>query len=329
MVDAPAADVRWPASPGARRSGRHAGVPGPPRLQAADPGPPGPPPAVDNAPVAAALREMSQLLQSQHDNPYRALAYARAADTVAGLGRSVREIHARDGEAGLDALPAIGRSIAASIAELLTTGRWRQLEAARRAADPIALLATVPGVGRALAGQLQQALGVTTLEGLEAAAHDGRLARVPRLGARRAAAIGAALTQMLDRGRALRRGGVPLAAAEPPVAALLEVDRDYRAQARAGKLPTIAPRRFNPEGQAWLPVLHTQRGDWHYTALFSNTARAHALDRVHDWVVIYAEDPQHAERQYTVVTAARGGLAGRRVVRGREAECRALAAPPG
>jgi hypothetical protein len=72
-----------------------------------------------------------------------------------------------------------------------------------------------------------------------------------------------------------------------------------------------------------LPVLHTTRGDWHFTALFSNTARAHELGRERDWVVVYGEDATHGERQYTVVTALRGPLAGRRVVRGREAECRA------
>jgi hypothetical protein len=71
-----------------------------------------------------------------------------------------------------------------------------------------------------------------------------------------------------------------------------------------------------------LPVLHTTRGDWHFTALYSNTARAHELGRVRDWVVIYFYDDQHAEKQHTVVTQPRGALAGRRVVRGREADCR-------
>lgn len=280
-------------------------------------------PRAGNQAVAQALREMSELLDAQHDNPYRALAYRHAADTVAGLERSVREIFEREGAAGLDALPTIGSGIAAAIGELLTTGRWRQLEQARAAAEPSALLATVPGVGPALATRLREALGVTTLEALELAAHDGRLARLPRVGARRAAAIGAALTQMLDRGRALRRSdAASLSREEPPIDALLDVDREYRVAAQAGKLPTIAPRRFNPTGEAWLPVLHTRRGDWRYSALYSNTARAHELDRVHDWVVIYAEDPDHGQRQYTVVTAARGVLTGQRVVRGREAACR-------
>ena len=127
---------------------------------------------------------------------------------------------------------------------------------------------------------------------------------------------------MLDRSRALRRQSKPAPVQdEPSVERLLDVDREYRAGAAADTLPKIAPRRFNPEGKAWLPVLHTRRGDWAFTALYSNTARAHELDRVRDWVVVYAEDKAHHERQYTVVTAGQGTLAGRRVVRGREREC--------
>jgi hypothetical protein len=64
-------------------------------------------------------------------------------------------------------------------------------------------------------------------------------------------------------------------------------------------------------------------GDWHFTALFSNTATAHQLGRTRDWVVIHFYDDDHAERQRTVVTEVRGALRGRRVVRGREPECRA------
>ena len=102
---------------------------------------------------------------------------------------------------------------------------------------------------------------------------------------------------------------------------LLDVDREYRARAQAGELPTLSPRRFNPGGQAWLPVLHTQRGDWHFTALFSNTARAHELHREHDWVVLFFHDGDQVQRQHTAVTETRGPLAGRRVVRGLEPAC--------
>jgi hypothetical protein len=107
----------------------------------------------------------------------------------------------------------------------------------------------------------------------------------------------------------------------PSVDILLDVDREYRDKAKAGSLPKIAPRRMNPEGKAWLPVLHTRFGPWHFTALFSNTERAHELHRIFDWVVIFYSDPEGGEGQATVVTERRGTLTGQRVVRGREPEC--------
>lgn len=286
-------------------------------------------PAADNAHVAQALREMAVLLEAQGDNPYRVAAYRRAADMVARLPRPLREIYDAEGLAGLDALPGVGARIAAAIAELLGTGGWQALERLRGSADPEALFRTIPGIGPDLAHRLHEELGVDTLEGLETAARGGRLEALPGMGARRAAALRASVSAMLDRHRALRRETPHVAdGPEPSVEHLLAVDRAYRDGAAAGRLPTIAPKRFNPDGLAWLPVLHTDRPGWHFTALYSNTARAHELGRVQDWVVIYAEDDAHHERQYTVVTAGRGVLVGQRVVRGREAECRQWYAQP-
>ena len=107
----------------------------------------------------------------------------------------------------------------------------------------------------------------------------------------------------------------------PSVEVILAIDREYREKATAGSLPKIAPRRLNPEGKAWLPVLHTRYGPWHFTALFSNTERAHELHRTRDWVVIYFADDAGEDGQATVVTERRGSLTGQRVVRGREPEC--------
>ncbi|RMH43633.1 MAG: hypothetical protein D6689_04615 [Deltaproteobacteria bacterium] len=103
---------------------------------------------------------------------------------------------------------------------------------------------------------------------------------------------------------------------------LLELDDEYRRLARAGRLPRIAPRKRNPEARAWLPIWHPRRGDWRFTVLFSNTERAHRTGHVGDWVVIYSRRPGAPEGQATVVTEWRGELRGKRVVRGREDECR-------
>lgn len=277
--------------------------------------------ADDNAAVAGALREAAAVLQSQQANPFRIEAYRGAARTIEQWPESVRAVFERGGRAGLDALPGVGPGIAGAIAELLTTGHWGQLERLRGGPQAHAVFTSVPGIGQALGQRIHDALGIDTLEALEVAAFDGRLAALRGVGARRAQAIAAVLGRMLDRGGA-RAPAPPDAAREPPVALLLEVDADYRARARAGQLPTIAPRRFNPKGLSWLPVWHTRSGPWHFTALFSNTARAHALGRERDWVVLYFHDDDMTERQCTVVTESRGSLVGRRVVRGRERECR-------
>jgi hypothetical protein len=105
----------------------------------------------------------------------------------------------------------------------------------------------------------------------------------------------------------------------PSVALLLELDEEYRKRAEKDELHKISPRRFNPNDEAWLPVMHVRRQGWDFTVLFSNTARAHELDKTHDWVVIYYEKDDH-ERQNTVVTETQGPLKGKRVVRGRSAE---------
>lgn len=276
----------------------------------------------ENQQIAEKLREAAALLETQGANPFRAGAYRKAADTVARLTRPVREIFDAEGVAGLDALPHIGKGIAAAIAEILITGRWNQLERLRGTLDPVKLFQGVPGVGPQFAQRMHEALHVDTLEALEAAAHDGRLESVAGVGARRAAAWRATLGGMLKRVRPKDQAPLPAPASHPPVATALEVDREYRRKAEAGSLPTIAPKRFNPDGTAWLPVLHARRGDWHFTALYSNTATAHKLKRTHDWVVVYFYDEEHVEGQHTVVTETHGPLTGRRVVRGREAECR-------
>jgi hypothetical protein len=260
------------------------------------------------------------VLTDQGANPYRVRAYRRAANTLRALAEPVKDLYAARGLEGLEALPGVGPRIARAIRELLLYGRLPMLDRLIGESDPIALLTSVPGVGPALAWRLHDDLGIESLEELEAAAHDGRLAALPGMGAKRLAGIRDSLAHRLARVQGAI--GPPPPGGEPRVSELLDVDREYREAAAAGRLRRIAPRRFNPGHEAWLPVLHTRRGARHYTALFSNTAHAHQLGRTRDWVVLYY-DGGDGERQCTVITAEHGSLAGRRIVRGREAECAA------
>jgi hypothetical protein len=271
-----------------------------------------------NERAAEIFRECAGILEHQAANPYRVNAYVRAANVLEALQDDVREILDEQGSGGLEKLPGIGKGLAAAIDEIARTGRLSQLDRLRGEASPETLFQSLPGVGSKLAEDIHETLHVDTLEGLETAAHDGSLLKVPGIGERRAAAIRAGLAALLGRGQLRRRGRE----AEPPVRLLLEVDAVYRKRAAAGKLPKIAPKRFNPEGKAWLPILHAERDGWHFTALFSNTARAHDLGRTNDWVVIYFYDNDHQEGQCTVVTETHGPMEGERVVRGREVEYR-------
>ena len=272
-----------------------------------------------NQQVARRLQEMAELLELQGANPFRVKAYRRASATLETLPRDVEEILSSEGHKGLTALPNVGEGIATAISEIIATGRWGQLERLRGTLDPEHLFQTVPGIGPGLAKAIHDTLHIDTLEALETAAFDGRLASVRGVGRRRVEAIRAALGVMLRR---TRRERPQPAGAGPTVDLLLSIDHAYRQQAEAGTLPTISPRRFNPEGIAWLPVMHTEAGGWHFTAMYSNTALAHQLQKTSDWVVIYFYDDHHQEGQHTVVTETRGPLIARRVVRGREEECR-------
>lgn len=275
------------------------------------------PPAF-NAQVASVFRECANILRAQQANPFRINAYLRAAAALEALDFDVRDRLEAEGVDGLVRLHAIGRGLASSIEEIARTGRLSLLDRVRGEASPEDRFRSIPGIGPKLAETIHDTLHIDTLEALEVAAHDGTLETVPGIGERRADAIRAGIAALLGR----TRGRTMRPEAAPGVDTLLDVDRLYRDQAAAGKLPKIAPRRFNPDNEAWLPILHTDRDGWHFTALFSNTARAHELGRTDDWVVLYYYDGDHREGQCTIVTETHGPAAGRRVVRGREAESR-------
>lgn len=272
----------------------------------------------ENRLVADKLDEIARLLEQQDASLFRIRAYRDAASYVRGLSHPIRLDYQRGGKRGLDDLPTIGQSIAATIAEILDTGASGLLDRLRGAADPEKVLRTVPMIGPALAHQIHDDLGIETLEALEAAAHDGRLASLKGFGPRRVESLRHSLADMLAR-RRLRQA--PIDRQQPSLADILSIDQTYRST--VDKLPTIIPRRFNPTGETRLPILHTERDGWQFTALFSNTPAAHRFGRNRDWVVIYFERPDQPEGQVTVVTQHGGVLDGKRVIRGQEKACQA------
>jgi len=280
-----------------------------------------------NDEIADLFEQVADLLATQNANPFRVRAYREAGHRIRTMATPLSELLREKGLEGLEEIPGIGKSLASTLQELIHTGRFPLLDRLLGEVSPEDLFTTVPGIGEELAHRLHRELRIETLEELELAAHDGRLEKVKGFGDRRARIVRDSLAARLGssarrRARLIRQREEPPAGepAHPPVAMALAIDRRYRHLARAGKLRTIAPRRFNPAGESWLPVMHADEDGWSLTAMFSNTARAHELGRTRSWVVLYYEHDGH-EGQCTVVTETRGPLAGRRVIRGREPEC--------
>ncbi len=277
-----------------------------------------------NVQLAESLEQVSDLLREQGANPFRVEAYRKAAENLRGLDRPVWHTYEEAGLEGLEELPGVGRTISKALQQMIRGGRWALLERLKGNAISEQVFASVPNIGPVLAKKIHDELGLETLAELQAAAWDGRLAKLPGMGQKRIRAVRESLAargrpQPIE-GPASSEGEATVAV---PVAELLDIDGEYREKAEKGKLPRIAPRRFNPTAENWLPIMHAERDDRHYTALFSNTARAHEMGTTHDWVVIYLDDDnrkgQHG--RWTVITSTLGKLRGKRIVRGRESEC--------
>ena len=274
-----------------------------------------------NEHIADVLDRVATLLEQRQANRYRVESYRHAAQALREAEEPFSDLWERQGSEGLRAIRGIGRRLADHIQEILETGSLQLLEQLEEAESGDTPFVKLPGIDHNEAVRIHAALGVESLEELEIAAHDGRLEQIEGMTKPRVRELRAALEQMLSRSARRRAHRPQPRGPVPPVELLLEIDEEYRAKAEAGELRKIAPRRFNPTGEKWLPTMKAEREGWSFTALFSNTARAHELGTTRDWVVIYfrAAGP---EDQCTVVTAARGPLRGRRVIRGREDECR-------
>jgi hypothetical protein len=277
-----------------------------------------------NDDIADVLEQVADLLEIQEANYYRIRAYREAAQTIRSLGRSLVDLLQNEGTAGLEKLPHVGQRLSLALEELIHTGELSLLNQLLQDVAPEDRFKTIPGIGEVLAHRIHQELGINTLEELELAAHTGKLSSVKGFSRGRVRLVRDTLAAILNRDSRRRAQLMRWQEAvgfeesdnlRPPIALLLDIDAQYRRLAETGKLRTITPRRFNPEGKRWLPIMHLKRGGWWFDALYSNTARAHELGKTHDWVVIYYERAGH-RGGCTVVTETRGALRGKRVVRG-------------
>ena len=128
---------------------------------------------VKNFEIARLFYEIAALLEARQESRFRIRAYQRAAQTVESLSEDLAAVAARG---GLQALPGIGRELAARIDEYLATGTMRHVETLRGelpAAFPTLL--EVRGLGPRTARALYERLGIGTIEQLEDACRSGAI----------------------------------------------------------------------------------------------------------------------------------------------------------
>ena len=136
--------------------------------------------SMDKKAVALVLDQIAAFLELKGENPFRVRAFRTAARTIANLPVELTEALA---DGSLANTKGVGPGTLAIVQELVTHGRATALEELREQVPPgLVEMLQISGLGVAKIRQIHDALDIDSLPELEAAARDGRLARLPRFG---------------------------------------------------------------------------------------------------------------------------------------------------
>jgi DNA polymerase (family X) len=130
--------------------------------------------------IAHVLEKVATLLELKDENPFKVRAYTNAARAIETFGGNVSNF--QDEEA-VAKIPGIGKSIALKIKELAATGSLKYLEELSAEFAPgILELFSLPGLGAKKIKALHDKLGISSIEQLQRACEQGRVAELPGFG---------------------------------------------------------------------------------------------------------------------------------------------------
>lgn len=226
---------------------------------------------MDSRTAAHVLSQIAAYLELRGENSFKCRAYSGAAKALLATGLDDLEPMARSGE--LAALRGLGPATLAVVHDLVETGESRYLEQLRESTpEGLLEMLEVPGLNPGRIRQIHDALGIETVEELENAARDGRLASLPRYGAKTAERILKGIAFARENGRlrlyhhALAEARVLAAmVAEHPDVERVEISGSIRRKREvAGDVDLVASCRTAPlrvlESIARLPGVKSADG---------------------------------------------------------------------
>jgi DNA polymerase (family 10) len=149
---------------------------------------------MDNEQIARRFNRMAALMEVRGEDSFRVRSYRMAAEAIETWPTPVKEIAAKQGAAGLQEIPGVGKALAGKIVELIEQGTfdaWNRLVA--ETPETVLDLMELPGVGPKTAAMLHQKFKIASLTDLRKFVAGGGLETVDGIGPKTAERIRANL----------------------------------------------------------------------------------------------------------------------------------------
>jgi DNA polymerase (family X) len=149
---------------------------------------------MNNEEIARRFYRLSALMEIRGDDPFRLRSYRNAAEAIEVWPTPLKEIAAKEGLAGLQEIPGVGKAIAGKVIDLLERGTfdaWERL--VKETPETVLDLTEIPGIGPKTAALLHQRFKVSSLPELKTFVSGGGLNMVDGIGPKTAERIKQAL----------------------------------------------------------------------------------------------------------------------------------------
>ena len=151
---------------------------------------------MNNEQIARRFNRMATLMEVRGEDPFRLRSYRMAAEAIETWPAPVEGIAAKEGIAGLQQIPGVGKALAGKIVDLLDRGTfdaWDRLVA--ETPETVLDLLELPGVGPKTAAMLHQKYKIASLDDLRKFVAGGGLETVDGIGPKTAERMKAALAR--------------------------------------------------------------------------------------------------------------------------------------